>query len=83
MVADDNGYIAYEPPAGPGNSDGSRHCQAGAADEHCTPSLCEEVRERSGKVGEGGHTTLRRGCGSMCSLYCAVLTSEENITPNI
>ena len=54
MVADDNGFITFESPAGPENGDGSRNCRAGAVNEHCTPSLHEEVRERSGRVGEVG-----------------------------
>ena len=53
MVTDDNGYITYEPPAESENGDGSRNCQAIAVNKRCTPSLCEEVRERLGKAREG------------------------------
>ena len=52
MVTDDNDYITYGSSAGPENGDGSKKCQAGAVNEHCTPSLREEVRERSGRAGE-------------------------------
>ena len=75
MVADDNGDITYESTAGLEN--GSRNCQTDAINEHCIPTLHEEVRKRSGRAGEGrgegggegGRTTLRRGRGSTCSLY--------------
>ena len=53
LVADDNGYFTYESSAGPEYSDGSRHCLAGAVNEHCTPSL-HEVRQRSDRVWGGG-----------------------------
>ena len=70
LVADDNGYITYESSAGPEYGDDSRHCLAGAVNEHCTPSLCEEVRQGSDRVwGGGGCTTWRRGRGSTCLLY--------------
>ena len=36
-IADDNGYIIYDSPAGPENSDGSWNCRTGAVNEHCTP----------------------------------------------
>ena len=52
LVADDNVYITYESSAGPRCGDGSRHCLAGAVNEHCTPSLREEVRQR---WEEGAH----------------------------
>ena len=52
MVADDNGYITFESPAGPENSNRSRNCRACAVNKPCTPSLREEVRERSGRAGE-------------------------------
>ena len=71
MEADDNGYFTYESSAGPEYGDGSRHCLTGAVNEHCTPSLREEVRQRSDRVWEGGRgrTTQRRGRGNTCSLY--------------
>ena len=54
LVGDDNGYITYEPQAGPEYGDGSRHYLANAANEHSTPSL-HEVRGRSdAQHGEGG-----------------------------
>ena len=71
LVADDNGYITYESSAGPEYGDGSRHCLDHALNKHSTPSLHEEVSQRSDRVweeGEGG-TTWRRGRGSTCSLY--------------
>ena len=58
LVANDNGYITYESSAGPEYGDGSRHCLARAVNKHCTPSLCEEVRQKSDsvwEVGGGGH----------------------------
>ena len=54
LVADGNGYITYESSAGPEYGDSSRHCLARAVKKHCTPSLCEEVRQRSDRVWEGG-----------------------------
>ena len=55
LVADDNVYITYESSAGPKYGNASRHCLAGAVNEHCTPSLCDEVRQRSDRVwGRGG-----------------------------
>ena len=66
LVADDNVYITYESSAGPEYGDGRL---TGAVNERCTPSLREEVRQRSDRVwGEGG-TTWRRGRGSTCSFY--------------
>ena len=37
MVADNDGYITYDSPAGSEYGDGSRKCQASAVNEHCTP----------------------------------------------
>ena len=85
LVAVDNGYITYESSAGPEYGDGSRHCLARALNKHSTPSLHEEVSQRSDRVweeGEGG-TTWRRGRGRTCSLYWSVPTSVENLTPVI
>ena len=63
LVADDNVYITYESSAGPKYGDGSRHCLAGAVNEHCTPSLCEEVRQRLDRVwgGGGGAHNMEKG----------------------
>ena len=71
MVADDDGYITYDSPAGPEYSDGSRNCQASAVNERCTPFLREAVRERSYGVGEGTGGAQHRegGRGSICWLY--------------
>ena len=54
LVAVDNGYITYESSAGPEYGDGSRHCLARALNKHSTPSLHEEVSQRSDRVWEEG-----------------------------
>ena len=61
LVADDNVYITYESSAGPKYRDSSRHCLAGAVNKHCTPSLCEEARQRSDSVWEEGGGGRRGG----------------------
>ena len=62
LVADDNSYITYESSAGPEYGNGSRHCLTPAVNEHCTPSLREEVRQRSDRVWEGeGFAQHREG----------------------
>ena len=84
LVADDNGYITFKPPAGSENGDGNRNCWAGAINEHCTPSFCEEVRERSGRAGEGGgRLTDVQHWEEGVVLYLSVPVAVKNITPNI
>ena len=83
MEADENGYITFGYITYESHQLGQKMAtvaetaktvpSTSAINEHCTPSLCEEVRERSGRgregVGVGESTTLRRELGSLCSLY--------------